>query len=252
MSYPEAILIVLFIGAAAALVASLLDRVLSLESRRRHHEVGNPIFQLIGVMYSVLLAFVFSEVWAEYNTAAQAIDTEYGALHSAAMLADTLPHAEASRINAAILDYTHFVLNQEWPAMRDRRGGVAQISALRAPLYAAASAHGGEVKAQLLELISQAQTARETRLFQAGLGMPVAMWVVVATIGGILIVFVLLSGTEPPGTVVLAGSFATSVAMVLVLVRMLDYPFEGALALGKDRFQMIEHQTATLLHAEQP
>lgn len=251
MSYPEAILIVLLVGMAAALAASRLDRALSRESRRRHHEVGSPVFQLIGVMYSVLLAFVFSEVWAEYNTAAQAIDTECGALHSASMLADTLPHADAARINAGILDYAHFVLNREWPAMRDRRLAVAQISALREPMNAAASVRSGEVKAQILELIAQAQAARETRLFQAGLGMPVAMWIVVASIGGILIVFVLLAGTEPPATMVLAGSFATSVAMVLVLVRMLDYPFEGALGLGNDRFQTIANQTAVLLHTEQ-
>ncbi|HEX3665489.1 MAG TPA: hypothetical protein VHU23_09690 [Rhizomicrobium sp.] len=252
MSYAEAILIVVFVGTAAALGASALDRVLSLESRRRHHEVGNPIFQLIGVMYSVLLAFVFSEVWAEYNMAAQAIDTECGALHGAAMLADTLPHPEADRINAAILNYTQFVLRQEWPAMRDQRLGVAQISALRGPLNAAASIQGGEVKAQILGLIAEAQAARETRLFQAGLGMPVAMWIVVSAIGGVLIVFVLLAGTEPPGTVVLSGSFAASIAMVLVLVRMMDYPFQGALALGNDHFQMIEHQTASLVQTERP
>jgi hypothetical protein len=251
MPYWTAILIVVFAGAASALGASIIDRMISRESRRRHHEVGSQIFQLIGIMFSVLLAFVFSEVWSEYNTAAQAIDTECAALHSAATLADTLPHSDARRINTAILGYTQFVLQQEWPVMREGAVGTRALEALRFPLNVATLAGSGEVKTAILELMSQAQAARETRLFQAGLGMPLAMWVMVTAMGGILIAFVLLSGTQPPGTVILAASFAVSIAMVLVLVRMLDYPFHGALALDHGRFQIIAHQTEKLLHSEQ-
>ncbi|HTT84671.1 MAG TPA: hypothetical protein VMF67_14425 [Rhizomicrobium sp.] len=251
MSYSAAILIVVFAGAAVALGASLVDRLLTLESRRRHHEVGNQIFQLIGIMFSVLLAFVFSEVWSEYNTAAQAIDSECGALHGAIMLADSLPRADARRINTAILGYVRFVLDEEWPAMREGRLGIGAMEALRFPLNIAALAGGGEAKAQILVLMSQAEAARETRLFQAGLGMPLAMWVMVIAIAGILIIFVVLSGTEPPATVVFAASFAASIAMVLVLVRMLDYPFVGALALDNNRFEIIAHQTEELLRHEQ-
>jgi hypothetical protein len=251
MSYWAAILIVVFAGAASALAASVLDRFVSRESRRRQHEVGSQVFQLIGIMFSVLLAFVFSEVWSEYNTAAQAIDTECASIHSASMLADTLPRSDAIRINFAILGYTQFVLQQEWPAMREGDVGTRALEALRFPLNVAALSGGGEVKTEILELMSQAQAARETRLFQAGLGMPLAMWVMVTVMGGILIGFVLLSGMQPPGTVILAASFAVSIAMVLVLVRMLDYPFQGALALDDGRFQIVAHQTEKLLHSEQ-
>ncbi len=152
MSYPAAILIIVFVGAAAALGGSVLDRYLSLESRRRHHEIGSQIFQLIGVMFSVLLAFVFSEVWGEYNTAAQAIDTECGALHSVSVLADMLPRSEAERINAAILSYMHFVRQQEWPAMREGTLGSRALEEIRFPLTVAAIASTGDVKAQILRV----------------------------------------------------------------------------------------------------
>jgi hypothetical protein len=251
MSYSAAILIVVFAGAASALGASILDRWVSRESRKRQHEVGSQVFQLIGIMFSVLLAFVFSEVWSEYNTAAQAIDTECASLHSAAILADTLPHSDARRVNTAILGYINFVLRQEWPAMREGAVGTRTLEALRFPLNVATLAGSGDVRTEILGLMSQAQAARETRLFQAGLGMPLAMWAMVTAMGGILIAFVLFSGTQPPGTVVLAASFAVSIAMVLVLVRMLDYPFQGALALDDGRFQIIAHQTEKLLHSEQ-
>ena len=135
--------------------------------------------------------------------------------------------------------------------MREGSLGTAALVALRSPLNVATLPGRGDVRDQILGLIAQAQAARETRLFQAGLGMPLAMWTMVIVIGGILIVFVVLSGTQPPGTIILTASFASSIAMVLVLVRMLDYPFEGALALDDSRFRIVQQQTQELLQNEQ-
>jgi hypothetical protein len=250
MSYPVAILIVLISGFTAALGAVIVDKAFALTSRQRHHEIGGEIFQLIGVLYSVLLAFVFSEVWAEYNTAAQAINSECGALHGAAMLADTTPGPQARRINNAILTYTRIVLQQEWAEMRERRRSPAAADAFRGALAEVAKIDEGEVKGKILGLLADAHAARETRLFQMELATPAAMWTVVIVIGVILVAFVLISGTEPPGTVVLAVSFTVSIAMVLVLVRMLDYPFEGAVAIGDGDFQKIEGQISALLRNE--
>src|SRR5665213_946927 len=91
MSYLTAVLIVFAAALAAAGAAWLVGASVGIETRKRHHEVGNPVFLQVGVMFSVLLAFVFAEVWGEFNTAAQAINGECGALHGAAMLADALP-----------------------------------------------------------------------------------------------------------------------------------------------------------------
>ena len=43
--------------------------------------------------------------------------------------------------------------------------------------------------------------------------------------------------------------FATSVVLVLILVRMLDYPFEGALTLSNDDFVKTIERVTTLIGA---
>ena len=252
VSYAAAILIV--IGSAAVTIAAALavDRLLSLEARRRHHEVGSQVFQLIGIMFSVILAFVFSEVWGEYNTAKQAVTAECSALHTAALLADSLPVRAGRPVSEKIRFYAQTVLGTEWQMMTRQQRSLSAADTLESALKTAAQLPRRESddldnRSQIVSLLSDAIAQRETRTFQLTLGLPAAMWAVLILIALILISFVVLSGTEEPGTIIFAGSFTTSIVMVLVLVRMLDYPFQGALAIGNDSFVTLNTQLASLL-----
>jgi hypothetical protein len=254
MSYAAAILIVVLSAALAAGASFLVDRLVRLDARRRNHEIGGQVFQLIGVMFSVMLAFVFSEVWSEYNTAAQAIRSECGALHGAAMLANALPDKMGRPVNRALLSYANEVTNVEWPKMAKERRSLEAAEGLRSALDVVArldvtrpvdvSTHG-----QILALLAQAHAQRETRVFQLTLGLPPAMWFVLIALALVLTAFVVLSGTEGAGTMIFACSFTGAIAAVLVLVRMLDYPFEGALALGNTDFVKLGEQISHLLAA---
>jgi len=252
MSYAAAILIVALSATVAAGASYVVDRLVSLETRRRNHEIGGQVFQLIGVMFSVMLAFVFSEVWSEYNTAAQAIQSECGALHGTAMLANALPDKMGRPVNQALLGYVNAVITVEWPKMAKERRSLDAAEGLRSALDLAArldvtrpvdvSTHG-----QILRLLAEAHAHRETRIFQLTLGLPSAMWVVLIVLASILTAFVVLSGTEGVGTMIFACSFTASIAAVLVLVRMLDFPFEGALALGNADFVKLGGEISQLL-----
>ena len=81
MSYLTAVLLIVISTAAAGGATWLVGTVLTIDTRKRHHDVGAQVFQQVGIMVSVLMAFVFSEVWGEYRTAAMAINGECGALH---------------------------------------------------------------------------------------------------------------------------------------------------------------------------
>ena len=252
MTYTLGLLIVIVCASAVTAASLFVDRRLSIETRRRHHEVGNAVFQLIGVMFSVILAFVFSEVWSEYNTAKQAIDSECGALHGAAMIANAMPNREGRAVDQSLFAYAQKVVRTEWPLMAEQRRSLGATDDLRAALDTAARLRvrdAGDLanRSEIVSLLAEAHAAREMRVFQLKLGMPQAMWVVLITIALILIAFVVLSGTELPATILFGSTFAVSIAMVLVLVRMLDYPFEGALALGDADFVKLSSELAGLL-----
>ena len=67
--------------------------------------------------------------------------------------------------------------------------------------------------------------------------MPASLWVLLVLLAVILVGFVALAGIEYIGSVMaFTGLFAGALASILVLVRLLDFPFEGALALSPLRF----------------
>jgi hypothetical protein len=252
MNYALALLIVIVCVLATTAASLLVDRTISIDARRRHHEVGSPVFQVIGVMFSVILAFVFSEVWSEYNTAKQAIGAECAALHGAAMLANAMPNHEGRPINRSIFAYVQKVVRTEWPMMAKERRSMIAADDIRAALDTAARLHVTDTgdlanRTEIIALLAQAHAARETRTFQLRLGMPDAMWGALIVIALVLVAFVALSGTELPATILFGSTFAVTIAMVLVLVQMLDYPFEGALALGDEDFVKRGTQIAELM-----
>ena len=253
MSYGVAFLIVVLTTCIAGIGSLLVFRTMRLDARRRQHEVGNPVFLQVGVMFAVLLAFVFSEVWGEYNTAAQAINGECAALHSAAMLAEALPQKAGQPVARAILSYAQTVVRTEWPMMEHRRRSPEASAHFNDIINAASRVNvggptGANNQSQIVALVIQAHMQRETRIFQMNQGLPHIMWAVLILIAGVLIGSVLFAGVESPaGHVVFAGGFTGCTVMVLVLVRMLDYPFEGALALGNADFLKIIGQISALI-----
>lgn len=242
MGYIEALFIVLLTTIASAMITLFVRGALDLDVRRRHHEVGNTIYLQIGVVFAVLLAFVFNEVWGEYNLAAQAINGECGALHGAAMLAHELSDGQGRSVERAILNYANTVKNVEWTALEHREESPEAVNAFVAMVDTAGRLNisrpaDSAIQSQILSLLAQAHAYRETRIFQANQGLPIVIWLVLSIYAFVLVMFVLLAGVESRIVHLLfTSSFAFSVVLLLVLVRMLDYPFEGALALNNSDF----------------
>jgi hypothetical protein len=258
MTFAAALAFVLMTAVAAVAAAYLVWRMLDLDVRRRHHEVGNPVYLQIGVVFAVLLAFVFNEVWGEYNLAAQAINGECGALHGAAMLAHDLPDGQGRGVEQAILNYSKVVMDVEWSALARRGVSLEATRAFQAIAEAAghlniARPADTTIQGQILALLAQAHAYRETRLFQAGKGLPIVIWVILSFYALVLVLFVLFAGVESKvGHILFTSMFAVSVVLVLVVVRMLDYPFEGALALSYGDFaKTVERVTALMGPAAQ-
>ena len=253
MSYVTASLIIAGAALVAGCAAWVLRLSLGLEARRRHHDVGNPVFLQLGLLFAVLLAFVYNDVQAGYNDAAEAINGECGALHGAAILAHALPDGRGRPVIAAISAYTQAVLVTEWPSMALRQRSPAASNALRAAMERAslppeAGSGSGYVQAQILSLLVEAHARRETRIYQMSLGVPAALWVVLIGNAVVLVGFVVLAGVESKwAQMIFAAAFAGCTASILVLVHMLDFPFEGALALNNTDFVKVTGEVLALL-----
>lgn len=257
MSYLAAFLLIALGTAAAGGATWLVGIVLTIEMRKRHYDVGAQVFQQVGIMLSVLLAFVFSEVWGEYRTAAMAINGECGALHGAAMLASALPGGAGLPVERSITAYLATVVNTEWPLMALRHTSPVAVQEFESLLRQAANLQlsrqiDAANQAQIVSLLTQAHAFRETRTFEMNQGMPLLMWIMLIGISVVLMGFVVFAGLENPGHMIFACAFAACTVLVLVLVRMLDFPFEGALALPNSDFVKLLGEVKGLLVAAGP
>ena len=238
VTYVEFILIVVLSGAAAIGLSYVVHRRVHIETRRRHQEVGTMVFLQLGVLFAVLLAFVFSEAYREYGDAQQAIDLECAALHAASMIESTLPPAEARAMLGLQGAYIRDVIKSDWREMRDHHRGsrkaVRTLTQLiqRAARLPVAGSGDGSVKAQLLDLLSTAHAEREVRLYQAQHGLPAIIWIVLVAFSLVLMSFVAFASIERYLWLSVFGmTFAVCVSAILALVGLLNYPFQGAIAL---------------------
>jgi len=241
MSYIELGGLVLGTGLTAALICVLLHRILHHDTFRRYHEVGHAVFLQLGVIFAVLLAFVFNNVWSNYNVASQAIDSECGSLHGIAILSDRLPAPARAIILDGLRAYLTTVLDREWRDMQERNESqTADIrfqSLWQAVEKVDTDPADSQIRGQLLSLLATAHQSRETRLYQMRQGVPGLIWSLLILFAFALIGCMLVFAAEASlSKAVLVGVFASSLTLALLTVRMLDFPFESALQLWSRDF----------------
>lgn len=238
MSYFGLAALVILTGLAAGLTTVLLHRVCQPEAFRRHHEIGYAAFLQLGVVFAVLLAFVFNGVWNEYGVASSAINAECSSLHGVAILAEHLPAPSRIAVQQDVRDYLSVVIEKEWPAMRHREGSADAVLRFETLWQVVTALPGGTSgRDQMLNLISQAHQSRETRLYQMTQGVPSVVWSMLIIFAvGLVSCMMVLAIEATVSKAVFAGAFAASLALALGTVRMLDFPFESALRLSSHDF----------------
>ncbi|CAH2602370.1 conserved membrane protein of unknown function [Rhodovastum atsumiense] len=235
MTYGVAVLIVLGSCLATLALSALAFRLLRVELRRRHHEVGSALFLQLGVIYAVLLAFVFSQVLADVTAAAEAVSIECGDLHAVAMLSGTLPPEQGARLREDIAAYLETVVKVEWPMMSEHHtaspDAVEKFRVMLATVSGidAMRPQDAVLRDHMLTLLADAHARREMRVFQAGEGVPAVTWWLLIAFGVVLTLFVAMSGTAYLPTHLLFGvTFSCSISLILVAIGLLDYPFSGS------------------------
>jgi hypothetical protein len=257
MSYIELGGLVLGTGLIAAFVCVLLHRILHHDTFRRYHEVGHAVFLQLGVIFAVLLAFVFNNVWSNYNVASQAIDSECGSLHGIAILSDRLPAPARATILEDLHAYLTTVLDREWSDMQRRNESQAADVRFQLLWQTVETVNtdpaDGQIRGQLLGLLATAHQSRETRLYQMRQGVPGLIWSLLIIFAFALIGCMLVFAAEASlSKAVLVGVFTSSLTLALLTVRMLDFPFEGALQLSSRDFSQTLKKIDRLIAAAQP
>jgi len=176
-------------------------------------------------------------------------------MHGVAMIAATLEPAQAKTILVAERAYLESVVHREWPMMaQNRKRDLETTQKFVVLMQDAARLRLTEfdqqgTKAEILSLLAQAHAHRETRIFQAKNGIPVPLWWALIGFTAVLSLFVSLSGIKYRMTAVaMAACFTVGIVSILVVAQLLDYPFEGALALRPEGFIEVAGKVSNLLN----
>jgi hypothetical protein len=226
----QGLIFALIVVGAACLVVALQQRIAP--PSERNNEIGTTLFELITVLYAIVLAFVLITAWENRNDAGQVTYREAGGLVDVYWTAAVLPDEERDAVRAAVREYTESVIEDEWPAMSVREDvgaeGLLLIDRMRAPI-AAVQEDEEALQMRLDDARDQIRGVAEfrtERLFQAQRGLSGAMWTVL--IPGALLVFgVMLTLGTPTRRYqfVLVGLISGMVALMLFATYQLEYPF---------------------------
>ena len=208
-----------------------------------HNEVGGFIITVVGTLYAVMLAFVVSIVWQEYDASATRCAMEAADGATAWHIANGLPPSVAARTREALTSYARLMIVDEWPAMRrgqsSARGEILVTGLLHdLALFRPVNAGKTTVQAQMLQAIEQMHDARHQRLADNASGISPFQWMVLLLGAMITVGFCALFGLA--NRVIhnlMTGAVACVIAAMFVLIFELDYPFHGDLGITSAPWQ---------------
>jgi uncharacterized membrane protein len=74
--------------------------------------VAPPFINIIGVLFALTLAFLANDTWSAHDRAMRSVYREADALHSIAVLSQTLPTLLQERLRAALVGYASASANE--------------------------------------------------------------------------------------------------------------------------------------------
>jgi hypothetical protein len=237
------VLILVIVGVptlAAVALALLVDRVFP---RLRDLEIDDTVREVVGLLFGLLLALVIASIVTKHDDADSATAAESTAAAQLARASRALPIAMQIKLEKAIGQYVHAVVEDEWPAMRTGRRS-ARASATLETIYGTMQSFrpGGEpglsVYRQALVQLDQVSSSRRDRLDLSSQTLPILLRVLLI-FGAIS--FIVLS--YPAGVenlrkrLAIVGAITAFICFAYLLTIVLDHPFSGALAVASDSFE---------------
>ena len=237
---------VVFVGAWAA-VATLGFRI-ALRYRPRvqddaHNDVHAVYFNMVGLLYAILLAFVVVVAWEQFNAADESTSTEVTRLSNLFRDAQPLPDDDRARIQAALRTYVENVIDREYDAMADGNPDEQTAQAYQAiwNQYYRTKVED-EPAATFFEAavgrLNELGEARRRRVASSQAKIPAPLWILL--IGGGLFTIAWLFPFRMADTRVQTwalGTVGAFTGFVLFLIYALQHPFAGDIAIDPSVYQ---------------
>ena len=239
---PLAIGIVVIAGVIGAGMVWLARRFIDNRMLKAHNDLIGFTYQMVGVVYAVMLAFAVFIVWEQFDTTSTAVEQEAHALVSLYDLGRALPPDANASLKHDVVQYAHVVVNDEWGKMALARASDASANALTQLTrfereFAPTTERDAVLYDQAVGHIEDLNSFRRLRL-QASRGqVPYPMWVLLIGGGLFMIGFTALFGADNARLhMILTALLAAALGFTLFIIFALDTPYTGSFKITPDPF----------------
>ena len=227
--------VALFVGLSVGGLA-LFRKVVSHKRFEGSNAVSGSVFQLAGVLYAVLVAFLVVVVWEQFGDAEDASGLEAAAIGDLLRDSEALPVESRDLIQQSLIAYTRNVIDEEFPRMREGE----RIEDQSDELYAVWESYKmvqPETRNEIaffdhaIGRLNDLSADRKLRVSTADASVPTPLWILLLGGGGVVMGFTFLFGTRDLFVHALAvGLTSALLAFVMYLIFLLEHPYVGELS----------------------
>lgn len=244
------IIVLVVVAVATVFVYVAVGQVLPRRWRKNEVEASedfaiNSVNVLIGLLFSILLAFVIAGVLSDYDRASTNTQEEANALGAIYGFGQGISEPAKSTWKGDTRNYAALVVNQDWPLMQNQQASQEAWTALRILRDNIVAFQPANALEQTLQdkAIDKAQTVYDTRRTRVDLinaGVPDFMWYFLISGALLVALFPLLIKPHLTGRLLIAVVLQSVVlAASLYLVNEFNHPFSGNVRVGPAAFEIL-------------
>ena len=197
-----------------------------------------------GLIYAVLIGLLTVATFQTTKDLQDHISDEASSLSAMYHSAEGYPEPMRSTLRAGLRDYTHCVIEKDWPAHRRAQipnGGEHRLEAIRQTLLSFEPAGKTEdfLHGEIIREFNAMNISRQQRLSAVTSAMPGVLWWVVILGGVISIVFLWMLHMDFVPQMLLGGITAIFLGVMVFLTYAMDHPLQGAVSVGPDPYQSV-------------
>jgi TRAP transporter TAXI family solute receptor len=197
-----------------------------------------------GLVYAVLVGLLIVSTFQITKDLQDRIAMEASNLSTMYRSADAYPEPLRSELRSQLRDYTHYVLEKDWPAHRKAQifvGGDHRLQAIRHNLlsFEPTSKTQEVVHGEMLRYFNTLNVSREQRLSAVTSSIPGVLWYVVIIGAVVAIVFLWMLHMHLMPQLLLGGITAFSLGIMTFLIYAMDHPLQGGVNVGSEPFQSV-------------
>lgn len=249
LSLPTLLLciITILISTALSITALLIIRKkLNWESFKENHEVGGYLFNALGLIYAVLVAFVVYATWGDYNESSSVCDKEADVIQSVYLDCEGLPEKDEMEMKKDILEYLEMIIKDDWPMLAHGDSNPKSRDQLLSIWKRFNNIEGFKSEkekifyGEVLNKLNDITELRRQRILSAQNHIPAVLWTVILIGALTSIGFSLFFGTRSLFIQAsMTSLFAMTNAIVILLILALDHPFTGDIKISSGVYEQI-------------